>query len=825
MIKVKPTPVKSIFKHSNLPPLHNLLNMWAIEDNTLIGLDLQMSCIYEITPPDLNAVPEASVNQFFLAVKNTLHSLPDNTTIQFVLHNRYDISSCLDSYKDISQADNDLSELIINSKIDHFNSLLLNNRSIHMFITVHPDELSVSQFNTGFIKIINKNYKKVTQPVHDNLIKKLKSVSNTITEGFSGAGISAKLLSERDMLEYVYGYLNPSRSSFIDIREINPEQTLRSQVCYNACESNIDNVYLDGYHYRSINMLIRPETAHYTMVYNLYSSLLPDYDLVFTVTSASQEKLFKNLSFNSTVAKNISSFSMFKRNYEAEAKTSEAEDLIEKTKTAHQKLFLYSFSCILRDRSLEGLTTRTNSVVQAFREFGQAEGIIDDMNHLPNFLTVFPGHTHLNFRKHIFQSDAIIQMLPLSLPWKGCDMPKLLFQTKENSLLPLDLFEPSLNVKHSIIIGTSGSGKSFTTNYLLTNFLVESDKNHVVIIDVGGSYRKLASMFDGQYLEVELSERFAFNPFPIKSDAVIDASDDIFEVDADVITFLTQLIQKMLKRPDLNGNEQKIIARAITNAYKYSKSDPPILSSLHYQLMKYSDGDEEDRKIALNFGKNLDVWVNGIYGKMLNRKESVIINSRLVVFDLQKLKDQPELQSVIFFVIRNVIYSKLKDISLRKYIVIDEGWQFFSDPIGALLIIDLYRTARKFNGAVMSISQNPVDFLKSAAADSIISNSPIKYILRLQSDHDTLPKFLLNEKQIEQIRNLSTVRGRYSEVFLEFGGRSTVLRIQPSKVDYWVCTTDPDDFNREQELKQEYPDLSQVEIIKMLAEYKDGEGD
>ena len=472
-----------------------------------------------------------------------------------------------------------------------------------------------------------------------------------------------------------------------------------------------------------------------------------------------------------TIAKNINNLSGFKKNYEAELKYQQAEQLVEEVKSTFQKLFNFSFVVILRERSLERLTSKTNACVQLFRLLGESEGIIDDMNHLLLLLTVLPNHSHLNFRKHIFQSEAIVQMLPVSAAWTGSKEPKILFQTDDDQLLPVDLFDPTLSAKHGLVLGQTGGGKSFATNFLLTNFYIESEKNHIVIIDVGGSYRKLCKLFGGQYLEIELSEKFAFNPFPSKEIAIIKREKTEtglkIELDNDVVSFLTNLVQKMLKLHNLGGREQKIFENAIIQTYKYSNFDPPLLNSLHYQLLNYH-GDEEDKKTAIDYGKNLELWTEGRYGQLLNRQSSLKADARIVVFDLQKLNEEPDLQSVIFFLISSVIENKLKDKSLKKIIVIDEGWKFFNDEVGSILIQNLYRTARKFNAGILSISQSPVDFLSTQAANAIISNSYIKYILRLKTGFDLLKQFELNEQEIEKVKNLRIEKGKFSEVFLKF---------------------------------------------------------
>ena len=53
MVSISPITIKRMFYQFELPAFHNLMNLWAIEDNAVIGLDLQMSFVYELVLPDL----------------------------------------------------------------------------------------------------------------------------------------------------------------------------------------------------------------------------------------------------------------------------------------------------------------------------------------------------------------------------------------------------------------------------------------------------------------------------------------------------------------------------------------------------------------------------------------------------------------------------------------------------------------------------------------------------------------------------------------------------------------------------------------------------
>jgi type IV secretory pathway VirB4 component len=150
-------------------------------------------------------------------------------------------------------------------------------------------------------------------------------------------------------------------------------------------------------------------------------------------------------------------------------------------------------------------------------------------------------------------------------------------------------------------------------------------------------------------------------------------------------------------------------------------------------------------------------------------------------------------------------------------IVVDEGWRFFNDEIGSRLIESLYRTARKSNGMILSISQSPLDFLGTKAANAIISNTYVKYVLKLTKGHELLPQFGLNSREIEAIRSLQSIPRRFSDLFVKFNTASSILRIEPSPLDYWICTTDADDAVTEERMKAKHPDWSAWEILRGLA--------
>jgi predicted phosphoribosyltransferase len=91
-------------------------------------------------------------------------------------------------------------------------------------------------------------------------------------------------------------------------------------------------------------------------------------------------------------------------------------------------------------------------------------------------------------------------------------------------------------------------------------------------------------------------------------------------------------------------------------------------------------------------------------------------------------------------------------------------------------------------------------------------------VLKLQRGFEVLKKLDFNEKEIELAKSLQSIRGKYSEILVKFMNKTQVLRIQTSKTDYWICTTDPEDFKAEQQVRNKYPNTTETEILKKLTQ-------
>ena len=113
------------------------------------------------------------------------------------------------------------------------------------------------------------------------------------------------------------------------------------------------------------------------------------------------------------------------------------------------------------------------------------------------------------------------------------------------------------------------------------------------------------------------------------------------------------------------------------------------------------------------------------------------------------------------------------------------------------------RTARKRNASVWATSQTLEDFVGAEKqprlhGPGIIKNSTTKIIGQQRGDLSALANHLhLNEVVLNEIKGLAPPRkGRSAEAVLALGERAEttqVIRLVPTAIDYWICTT----FQRE----------------------------
>ncbi len=142
-----------------------------------------------------------------------------------------------------------------------------------------------------------------------------------------------------------------------------------------------------------------------------------------------------------------------------------------------------------------------------------AEGMQETVGGWQIFSSSLPGAPIRLVRQKKLKTNNLVDFLPVYGTRVGDELPMVLTHTRLGSLCSFNPYDSKLTNYNMLVTGSSGSGKSFANNFLMLQQIARGTK--VYIIDIGGSYKKLTALLGGQYFEINLSDRYAINPFEL----------------------------------------------------------------------------------------------------------------------------------------------------------------------------------------------------------------------------------------------------------------------------------------------------------------------
>ncbi len=797
------------------------IDLYSLEEGVVTGVTGALGKGFRFEGRDLLLQSESEMEDFEKRMRKFLNGLPQGLMLHFIVRAQSGDREILQAYSDSITDRNPLSEKLLASKINSYWEKPFLKREIFLFVVIDP---TGSRRGGSFFPNLSLSFGKKAKRLSELEFAKSKEalfeLSGEVKAGLADLGLNLLPLSDQEILRYLYEILNPSLAEVIPFENNifkakgDDSASLRSKLLFSPPIAGDRFFHLGRYFHGGLNLKDLPEETDLKVMKDFEKELGKEYLLSISFQAVDQDKAKGRIRRLGNYSKARLFFSKAK-DHDAVKRVGESDELLTELAETGSKLFRYWFAVIVKDKDLNACEKRGHEILRAFPKLGGARGIDDYLNHDRLFLSALPLQGDDNPLPHTVTTEVLAHLLPLQASWKGTNEFGILFKTYREESLKLDLFDSSLAAKHAVMLGSTGSGKSFFTNHLLLYFLIQSRQHEVIVIDVGGSYKKLAQVFGGSYLEVECSETYALNPFPRKEVLFPEAE----EADATFLQFLKELLQKLIGPSKIwSASEKMILEQAIRETYRtLKKEESPLLGDIEKVLRSFSSGDHEDKQKAYQFAKELVLFTEGEYGKILNRRGNFNVDSAFTVFDLRKISHYPELQEILLLIIPFALKRKFENIGIKKILVLDECWQLLKETQGTALVEVFYRTARKMNAGVLSISQNPEDFLDSKISGVMINNSSVKYILRLKKGHDKLAQFGLNENEIRAIEELEVKPGFYSETFVKFDDRAVILKLEPSALDYWIATTDPIDLVEETKIRESERNLNPFERLEKLA--------
>ena len=289
---------------------------------------------------------------------------------------------------------------------------------------------------------------------------------------------------------------------------------------------------------------------------------------------------------------------------------------------------------------------------------------------------------------------------------------------------------------NGLILGTPGSGKSFSAKREITNaFLITADD--IIICDPEAEYYPLVERLKGQVIKVSQNSTQYINPMDINLN--YSEGDTPIALKSDFILSFCELI--MGGKNGLEAVEKTLIDRAVISVYRSYLADPkpenmPILGDLYNEIKK------QPEKEAQRIASALELYVNGSLN-VFNHQTNVDIHNRLVCFDIKELGKQ--LKKIGMLIVQDQVWNRVtinRGIKSTRY-YIDEFHLLLKEEQTAAYSVEIWKRFRKWGGVPTGITQNIKDLLASREIENIFENSDFILMLnQAAGDRQILAKQL-----------------------------------------------------------------------------------
>ena len=331
------------------------------------------------------------------------------------------------------------------------------------------------------------------------------------------------------------------------------------------------------------------------------------------------------------------------------------------------------------------------------------------------------------------------------------------------------------DVAHTLLLGATGSGKSFTLSFTLQS--LQKYDPLTFIFDLGGSYETLTRVFGGTYLNVGLKNPgFTINPFSL--DATHENMNFLY-------LFLRVLIEAG-GRYELTMADEKALFAAIERAYK--------LPAEIRTLTNFAS-------ILGPLGERLHRWTKqGQFGHLFDNTEDTLTFSRFQTFNFDGWAEYPDvLEPLLFYVLQRASseIERRENTATFKVFVIDEAWIFLKNKTIRDWIARAEKTWRKKNAAMILATQSVVELAASDMLHIVNESCPTKIFLSNPNIDRKLYSeiFQLNDTQLELLESLVPKR----ELLLMQPRGTKKLVLEVDALTYWIATNNARDNLRKQD--------------------------
>lgn len=447
----------------------------------------------------------------------------------------------------------------------------------------------------------------------------------------------------------------------------------------------------------------------------------------------------------------------------------DAKALLKELQSQNERMFLLTFLVMNTGKTkqeLENNVFQATSIAQKHNcnlvrlDYQQEQGLMSTLPLANNLIEIQRGMTTSSTAIFVpFTTQELFQ--------SGDEALYYGLNALSNNMIMVD--RKKLKNPNALILGTPGSGKSFSAKREIANsFLVTDDD--IIISDPESEYSPLVARFGGQVIKISPTSDQFINPMDINMNYSDD--DNPIALKADFILSLCELI--VGNKDGLRPVEKTVIDRCIRQIYQKYFENPgpenmPILGDLYQALLAQEEPE------AKHVATALEIYVSGSLN-VFNHRTNVELTNRLVCYDIKDLGKQ--LKKIGMLVVQDQVWGRVTENrsqgrSTRYYM--DEMHLLLREDQTAAYTVEIWKRFRKWGGIPTGITQNVKDLLDSKEVENIFENSDFIYMLnQAVGDRQILAKQLnISPHQLSYVTHSGEGEGLlfYGNVILPFVDR------------------------------------------------------
>lgn len=395
----------------------------------------------------------------------------------------------------------------------------------------------------------------------------------------------------------------------------------------------------------------------------------------------------------------------------------DAKALLKELQSQNERMFLLTFLVMNTGKTEAELETnvfQASSIAQKHNcnlrrlDYQQEQGLMSSLPLAKNLVEIQRGMTTSSTAIFVpFTTQELFQ--------SGNEVIYYGLNALSNNLIMVD--RKKLKNPNGLILGTPGSGKSFSAKREIANAFLVSDDD-IIVCDPEAEYAALVQKFEGQVIKISPNSNQYINPMDININ--YSEEDNPVALKADFILSLCELV--VGGKEGLQPVEKTVIDRCVHQIYQKYFEDPrpenmPMLQDLYETLLA------QEEKEARHVATALEIYVYGSLN-LFNHRTNVDIDNRFVCYDIKELGKQ--LKKIGMLVVQDQVWGRVTanrtaGKSTRYYM--DEFHLLLKEEQTAAYSVEIWKRFRKWGGIPTGITQNVKDLLSSREVQNIFENS------------------------------------------------------------------------------------------------------